>query len=80
MSEPRATPPLSGSGRGPADPCDNCWVILFVAFMAGCYVAGFGYSGWLAVAIGLNVWILGALLLAVRPKRPGDPDQRQGRE
>lgn len=53
----------SGPGRGPVEPCEWCAVVLLVSIIAGCYVAGFGYSGWLAIAIGLHVWLLGFLLI-----------------
>lgn len=52
-----------GPGRGPVEPCEWCGVVLLVAVIAGCYVAGFGYSGWLAIAIGLHVWLLGFLFI-----------------
>lgn len=55
-----------GPGRGAVEPCEWCGVVLLVAAIAGCYVAGFGYSGWLAIAIGLHVWLLGWLLIRHR--------------
>ena len=61
--------PVDGAGacrhpkRQQEDSCEWCGVVLLVAVIAGCYVAGFGYSGWLAIAIGLHVWLLGFLLI-----------------
>lgn len=58
-----STPAPSGPGRGPVEPCEACGVVMIIGVIAGCYVAGFGYSGWLAVAVGLHVWLIGALAI-----------------
>lgn len=54
-------PITPGAGRDPVEPCEACGVVLVIGVIAGCYVAGFGYSGWLALGVGLHVWLLGAL-------------------
>lgn len=58
-----------GNGRNvPGEParCDDCTVGLLLTIIAGCYTAGFGGSGWLALGVALNVWLVGWLLLADR--------------
>ena len=48
--------PKSGS-------CPACEIAFVCGLIAGAYVAGFGFSGWLALAIGLHVWIVVQLVL-----------------
>lgn len=48
--------PKSGS-------CAACEVATVLGVIAGCYVVGFGMSGWLAIGVGLHVWLAVFLVL-----------------
>lgn len=45
----------------PEKPCQACGVVLLLAIIIGCYIAGAGYSGWWALGIALNVYLVGWL-------------------
>lgn len=55
--------PSTGSTPGKVGSCAECEIAFILGVISGCYVAGFGYSGWLAIAVGLHVWVTAGLVL-----------------